>query len=144
MHIIYSCLPVFSVTLGRVCNSKLILAVCGYRSVPCHHEVSGGRGGDDIFRPCTRVKVREKLGARNSRSVHTNFDSERSSRPYLCMGLRHSSFFFSFSDRVWLAPVPRQCLNAFRYEFLQYRHLFWSAVLWHALLVRSIIKQNLE
>ena len=65
----------------------------------------------------------------NSQSVHTNFDSERSPPPYHCMGLRHSSFLFSFSDRVWLAPAPRQCLNAFRYGFLQYRHLFWPAVL---------------
>ena len=45
------------------------------------------------------------------------------------MGLQHSSFLLSFSDRVWLAPVPRQYLNAFRYGFLQYRHLFWAAVL---------------
>ena len=33
-----------SVTLARVCSSKLSLAVCEYWSVPCHHEVWGGRG----------------------------------------------------------------------------------------------------
>ena len=38
-----------SVTLARVCSSKLSLAVCGYWSVPCNHEVSGGRGRDDIL-----------------------------------------------------------------------------------------------
>ena len=38
-----------SVTLARVCNSKLSLGVCGFGCVPCNHEVSGGRGRDDIF-----------------------------------------------------------------------------------------------
>ena len=35
-----------SVTLARVCNSNLSLAVMvsGFGSVPSHHEVSGGRG----------------------------------------------------------------------------------------------------
>ena len=106
------------VTLARVCSSKLSLAVCEYWSMPCHAttKFEVGVAGTTFFRPCTRVKVRVSK-RRNSQSVHTNFDSERSPRPYRCMGLRHSSFLFSFSDRVWLAPVPRQCLNALDMDF---------------------------
>ena len=60
-----------------------------YRSVPHHHEVSGGRGtGDDVF-----------LGrAQESRctllSMHTYFSTKNSagSGPHLCMSLQHFSF----------------------------------------------------
>ena len=92
---------------------------------PATTKFHAGVTGTTFFTPCTRVKVRVTL----DQCIRTNFDSERSPRPHLCMGLRHSSFLFSTSDRVWLPPVPRQCLNAFRYGFLQNRHLFWAAVL---------------
>ena len=66
-----------------------------------------GVAGTTFFRPCARVKVRVTL------NQCIRISTQNKLRTYHCMGLRHSSFLVSFSDRVWLAPVPRQCLNAF-------------------------------
>ena len=59
------------VTLAKVCSSKLSLAVCGYWSVPCHHEVSGERGRGDIF-----LAVHKSQGAPLNQCIRISTQNE--------------------------------------------------------------------
>ena len=85
----------------------------------------------DVFRPCTRVKVRVTLDASVQQWRIFRLRTQPAGAGAFARACNNLPFLFSFSDRVINVDLHQYHNDVWmpRYGFLQNRHLFWPAVL---------------